>query len=167
VTTDDLEDLSFVDVVTSGRGPLFGGLGVASIFPLATSPQLGAGKLQLGPAAAGRWDVCPALRLATLVQALWSIAGSSSSPDLGYLTVQPFVTVFLPAALFLTSNATMTFFWAGGSTTVPVNLGFGHAFSPRFVASVKGQTTVAGAAFGNRVELDLNFNLDRGDSAPH
>jgi hypothetical protein len=157
-TASGLQDLNFVDLVAKRCGPLVLGVGFASVFPLATSAQLGDGKWQLGPAAALRLESIPALRVSALAQLLWSVAGSSQFPNLAYASVQPFIHVVLPATLFLSSDATMKFFWAGGSTTVPVNLGFGHAFSEHFVGIVKGQITVAGAERGAIAgEVELNF----------
>jgi hypothetical protein len=157
-TAGGLEDLNFVDLVANRWGPLAVGVGFGSVFPLATSAELGDGKWQLGPAAALRLEGIPGLRISALAQGLWSVAGSSQFPNLAYATVQPFIHVILPVALFLSSDATMKFFWAGGSTTVPVNLGFGHAFSKHFVGTVKGQVTVAGSDQGAiEGEVELNF----------
>jgi hypothetical protein len=157
-TAGGLEDLNFADVAVSRIGPLALGAGFGTVFPLATSAELGDGKWQLGPALAMRIDPVPALHVAALGQALWSVAGSSQFPNLAYASVQPFVTAYLPAALFLSSDATAKFFWAGGRTTVPVNLGFGHAFSGHFVGTVKCQVTVAGSDRGAiQGEVDLNF----------
>jgi hypothetical protein len=159
-TAGGLEDLNFVDLAAYRWGLLTLAGGVASVFPLATSSQLGQGKWQVGPALAFDFLPVPALRIAALTQGLWSVAGSSASPTLAYATVQPFITVLLPAALILSSDATMNFYWAGGSTTVPVNLGFGHAFSKWFVGTLKCQVTVAGAAsdLGTiKGEVDLTF----------
>jgi hypothetical protein len=113
-TAGGLEDLDFVDVVAKRFGPLTLAAGGATVFPLATSTALGQGKWQVGPAVAYRWDPLAALKIASLVQGLWSVAGSSQSPNLAYVTVQPFVTVDLPAALFFSSDPTMKFYWAGG-----------------------------------------------------
>jgi hypothetical protein len=153
-----LEDLNFVDLVATLVGPLAVGLGGTTVFPLATRPELGQGKWQVGPAL-GFWiDPVPALKIAALVQGLWSVAGSSQSPDLGYATVQPFLAVYLPASLFLSSDATMSFYWAGGSTTVPVNLGLGYSFTKCFVGVAKAGVTVAGAGQGAILgEVDLDF----------
>jgi hypothetical protein len=157
-TAGGLEDLNFVDLAAHRWGSLTLGAGVASVFPLATSSQLGQGKWQVGPAAAFDFLPVPALRIAALAQGLWSVAGSSASPTLAYATVQPFITVHLPATLFLSSDATMNVYWAGGSTTVPVNLGFGHAFSKWFVGTIKCQVTVAGSDTGAiEGEVDLTF----------
>jgi hypothetical protein len=144
-TAGGLKDLNFVDLVANRFGPLILAAGFGSVFPLATSAQLGDGEWQLGPAAALRVLGIPALHVAALAQALWSVAGSSLFPTVAYASLQPFITVHLPAALFLSTDATMKFFWGGGSTTIPVNLGFGHAFSQHFVGTIKGQVTVAGS----------------------
>ena len=62
------------------------------------------------------------------------------------------------AGLVVTSDATMQLYWAGGSTTIPINLGVGYAFSKRFVGSVKGTLTVAGHDEGTwEGELELTF----------
>lgn len=128
------------------------------MFPLATSAQLGTGKWEVGPAVFYRWDPFPAFKFAGIVQGLWSVAGSSQMPNVAYVSAQPFISVHLPAALFFSSDATMKFYWAGGSTTVPVNLGFGHAFSGHFVGTAKCQVTVAGADRGAILgEIDLVF----------
>jgi hypothetical protein len=159
-TAGGLEDLNFVDLAATRWGSLTLAAGGATVFPLATSTQLGKGKWQVGPAVAFDFVPMPALRVAALTQGLWSVAGSSASPTLAYATVQPFITVRLPAALILSSDATMNFYWAGGSTTVPVNLGFGHAFSKWFVGTIKCQVTVAGPAsdVGTiKGEVDLTF----------
>jgi hypothetical protein len=153
-----LEDLNFNDLAAAPVGPFTLGLGGATVFPLATSPQLGQQKWQVGPAADFMVDPVRALKVAALVQALWSVAGSSQAPNLGYVTVQPFLTVYLPASLFLTSDAQMSFYWAGGSTTVPVDLGLGYGFSKHFAGVIKTYVTVAGAGQGDiKGEVDLDF----------
>lgn len=92
------------------------------------------------------------------MQNLYSVAGSNQAPNLAYVTVQPFITLHLPADLFLSSNATMNFYWRGGRSTLPVNLGVGRAFSPHFVGSVDFWYTLADANQGQmRVRAVLNF----------
>jgi hypothetical protein len=144
------------DLVAHRLGPV--GLGFATVFPMATTPAIGLGKWQLGPAAGLRFEGFPQLKIAVLVQNFYSVAGSSQSPELGYVTVQPFITLHLPDAFFLSSDATMNFYWQGGQSTVPVNLGFGRAFGQHFVGSVRGWYTVAEADQGDiKVEAVLNF----------
>jgi hypothetical protein len=144
-----LGDLTFTDLFARAFGVLRAGLGFATIFPMATSPSLGHGKWQLGPALGLDLRAVRSLRLAVLVQNFYSVAGSSQSPTLGYVTVQPFITLDLPGDCFVETNATMNFYWRGGKTTVPLNLGFGRAFSGRFVGSLQGWYTVAGNGEGD------------------
>jgi hypothetical protein len=153
-----LTDLTLTDLVAHQLGPLNGALGFATVFPMATTAALGQGKWQLGPAAALRLESFPTLKIAVLVQNFYSVAGNSQSPDLAYVTVQPFITLHLPAALFFSSDAPMSFYWLGGQSTVPVNLGFGHAFGDHFASSVRGWYTVADADRGTvKGEIMLNF----------
>jgi hypothetical protein len=156
-----LTDLTLTNLVAHRLGPFNGALGYATVFPVATASALGQGKVQLGPAAALRLEAIPQLKLAALVQNLYSIAGSNQSPDLAYVTVQPFITVHLPGAMFLSSDATMKFYWQGGRSTVPVNIGLGHAFGAHFVGSVRGWYTVADAdKDAVEVEVVLDFQPD-------
>src|SRR5262249_35999281 len=131
--TSGLGDLTLTDLVAHGFRPMRVGFGFATVFPMATSTSLGAEKWQLGPAVAFQIDGVPHLKLAALIENFYSIAGSNQSPDLAYVAVQPFVTVHLPGACFISTDATMDFYWKGGKTNVPLDLGFGHAFGPHFV----------------------------------
>jgi hypothetical protein len=153
-----LGDLTFTDIAARHAGPLNLGAGFATVFPMATTPALGQGKWQLGPAAGLRLDGIPHLKLAVLEQTFFSVAGSSQSPSLGYVTVQPFVTFELPADLFLGTDAAMSFYWRGGKSTVPVDLGFGRGFSEHFVGSLQFWYTVAESDRGDiKVRAVLDF----------
>ncbi len=94
-----------------------------------------------------------------LVDNVYSIAGSDESPNLAYwVTVQPFITLHLPATFFLSSDAEMDFYWHGGKSTVPVDLGLGRAFSERFIGALRLYYTVAEANRGTfKVLAFLNF----------
>jgi len=157
-----LADLTFVDVVARAFGPIHAGLGYGAVFPMATSPSLGQGKLQLGPAATVRIEPASWLKIAALTQVIWSVAGSCQSPDLAYVSVQPFITVHLPEAMIIESNAPMKFYWRGTGSTLPVNLGFGHAFSSRFVGEVQGWYTLADEG-QNDIKLLLFLNFQSAD----
>jgi hypothetical protein len=92
------------------------------------------------------------------LQNFYSVAGNSQSPDLAYVTVQPFVTVHLPSDCFLSSDATMNFSWRGGKSTVPVDLGFGRVFGKHFVGSMQFWYTLADSGQGEiKVRAVLNF----------
>jgi hypothetical protein len=151
-------DLTFTDLVATDVGPFNLAAGFATVFPMATTPALGQGKWQLGPAVAARFDGLSPLRLAALVENFYSVAGDSQSAELAYVTVQPFITLDLPAAFFLSSDATMDFYWKGGKSTVPVDLGLGRAFSAHFVGALQFWYTVAESDQGDiEVRAVLNF----------
>jgi hypothetical protein len=155
-----ITDLTLTDLAARQFGPLNVGLGFATVFPMATAPALGQGKWQLGPAIGARLDAIPHLELAALVQNFYSVAGSNQSPNLAYVTVQPFVTVDLPADMFLASNAPMNFYWLGGKSTVPVDIGLGRAFSDRFVGDLEFWYTLAESGEGEiKVRAVLTFRL--------
>jgi hypothetical protein len=153
-----LGDLTLLDLVAHEFGPLRAGLGFATIFPMATNPALGQGKWQVGPAAALELQGIPHLKLAVLAENFYSVAGSNQSPSLGYVVLQPFVTVYLPAEVFVSTDAAMNFYWNGGKTSVPVDLGLGRAFSAHFVGTLQGWYWVAGSGQGDlRARAVLNF----------
>lgn len=157
-TSTGITDLKFVDLAALHAGPFNVGAGCGTVFPMATSPQLGQQKWQVGPAVGVRFDALRPLKVAALVQNLYSVAGSSQAPDLAYVTVQPFITLELPADLFLSTDAEMDFYWRGGQSTVPVDLGFGRAFSQHFVGSLQFWYTVAENDEGDiKVRAVLNF----------
>jgi hypothetical protein len=153
-----LTDLTLTDLVARKVGMFNVAFGFVTIFPMATTTALGQGKWQLGPAVAARLEGLDWLKVAVLVQNPYSVAGSNQSPALAYATVQPFITLHLPAALFLSSDATMNFYGKGGRSTLPVNLGFGHAFGTHFVGSVRGWYTLEAEGEGDiKIELALEF----------
>jgi hypothetical protein len=157
-TASGLENLNFVDVAARRFGALTLGLGFATVFPMATSSALGPAKWQLGPAAGFHDELTRAFTIGALVQALWSVAGSSEVARHSYVTVQPFLALHLDRGVVVKSDETMSFYWAGGSTTIPVNLGVGYAFSKRFVGTIKGALTIAGSDQGTfKAALELAF----------
>jgi hypothetical protein len=157
-TASGLENLNFVDLAARRCGDLTLGAGFGTVFPMATSPELGPAKWQLGPAAGFHYAPASVFSIAALAQALWSIAGSSQVARQSYVTLQPFITLHLGGGFHLKSDATMTFQWVGGSTTIPVNLGIGYAFSKHFVGAIKGALTAAGHDDGTwKTELELVF----------
>src|SRR5262249_25558191 len=72
-TASGLENLSFVDVAAHKIGTLTLGLGFGSVFPMATSSELGPAKWQLGPAGGFHYVPTRMLTIAALGQALWSV----------------------------------------------------------------------------------------------
>jgi hypothetical protein len=157
-TASGLENLNLVDVAARRFGTLTVGLGFGTVFPMATSSALGPAKWQLGPAAGFHDETSHTFTIGALVQALWSVAGSSQFARQSYATVQPVLALHLARGILVRSDETMSFYWAGGSTTVPVNLGLGYAFSQHFVGTIKVALTVAGEGQGTfKAELELAF----------
>lgn len=157
-TASGFENLNFVDLAAHRFGELSLGFGFGSVFPMATSSELGPAKWQLGPAFGFFDEHVRSLTIGGLVQALWSVAGSNEVSRQSYVTVQPLITLHPYPGLLITTDAQMSFYWAGGSTTVPVDLGLGYAFSKHFVGTVKGQLTVAGDDRGTfKAILQLAF----------
>jgi hypothetical protein len=157
-TASGFENLNFVDVAAHRIATLTLGVGFGTVFPMATSSELGAAKWQLGPAAGFYYEPTKLISIAALAQGLWSVAGSSQVAHQRYATLQPFVTLHPGEGVVVVSDAQMSFYWAGGSTTIPVDLGLGYAFSKHFVGTIKGTLTVAGADSGTvKATLQLAF----------
>lgn len=156
-----LTDLTFTDVVARSFGPLILGAGFASVFPMATSPSLGRGALQLGPAVVIALRDIPHLDLSLLVRNYYSIVSSDpQNPRVGHVSVQPSIAVRFAHGFFLRTNATMDFYWEGGTSTVPVNLGVGRAFDRHFSGALEGWYTIAGSHQGDvKVVAALSFIL--------
>jgi hypothetical protein len=158
ISASGLSDLFFVDGVVHDFGSLEVGMGVSAVFPLATSPVLGQGKLQLGPTALVAVLDVPWLQLGILGQAVWSIAGDNQRASLAYATVQPLVTVLLPGECSVFTNETMSFYWKGSQSSLPIALGFGHGFSEHFVGQIQSVYIVSGSGKGSlTAQLVLNF----------
>jgi hypothetical protein len=157
-TASGLENLNVVDLAARRFGSLSVGVGFGTVFPMATSPALGPPKWQLGPAAAFHDELAGVFTISALAQALWSVAGSTEVANQSYVTVQPLLALHFDPGLLITSDETMSIYWRGGSTTIPVNLGIGYAFSAHFVGTLKGALTVAGHGEGTfKAELALAF----------
>jgi hypothetical protein len=107
-----------------GAGPVF-------VLPTATDDRLGTDKWSIGPAAVGL-TIKPPWVFGALVQNIWSVAGSSRSPDVNQMLLQYFVNYNLPKGWYLTSSPIITANWEADSDntwTVPVGGGFGRLFT--------------------------------------
>jgi hypothetical protein len=160
VTTGGITDLTAYDVAIvrlPHRSALAFGFGM--VLPSATSPALGFGKLQLGPAlgvavGATRW-----LLITLLMENSFSVTGDDSRPPVDVLLVQPIVSVNLPAATYLSFDPVWTFDWnRGGLATIRLDLNVGHAFTRRLVLSAGPDWTVVGNGQNDvRVAVELNY----------
>jgi hypothetical protein len=156
-TASGFENLNFVDLAARQLGTLTLGAGFGTVFPMATSSELGPAKWQLGPAVGFHYAPVKPFSIAALAQGLWSIAGSSQVARQSYATLQPFIALHVDHFVVV-SDAQMSFYWVGGSTTIPVDLGLGYAFSKHFVGTIKGTLTVAGSGEGTwKASVELAF----------
>src|SRR5262249_46162374 len=108
-TASGLANLNLVDAAARRFGRLTVGVGFGSVFPTATSSELGPAKWQLGPAAGFHYAPAHVFSIAALAQALWSVAGSHDISRQSYVTVQPFVTLHLDHGVVIKSDAQMSF----------------------------------------------------------
>jgi hypothetical protein len=145
-TASGLGDTPAFDVVI-WRSPRWAvGAGLGAVFPTATNPALGTGKLQLGPSVGVAFDAVPRwLSVIVLVENLFSVAGDPSRPDIDTMVLQPFIVAQLPKAFFFMSDPVMLFDWKrDGHATVPLNLGLGHAFTKHVVLTLQPDWIVSG-----------------------
>ena len=125
------------------------GAGFTIVFPMATTAELGQGKLQLGPTAVVYEHFIPSLAFGALVTVVWSVAGSSQQPDIGHARIEPLLQVSLPADLAVFSNAALDFYWHGGRSSVPLNLGIERDFGAEFIGQLQCAYVVWGLGKGS------------------
>ena len=109
-------------------GKLIWGVGPAFVIPTATNDILGQKKFSIGPSVVvltqpGHWT------LGTLVNNVWSVAGSSSRPDVNQMLLQYFINYNLKQGWYLTVSPIVTANWmasSGNAWTVPVGGGIGR-----------------------------------------
>ena len=130
------------------------GLGVAAVLPTATDPALDDQEFQLGPALGAYLTRVPHVDFGALVQFLFSVAGTT--PDLGYVWVQPIITWHLPRAFFLKTDPIWKFdFRNAPAATVPVNLHVGRAVSAHTAINGIVEVVTVGSGKAN-VTVQLN-----------
>jgi hypothetical protein len=163
VSASGLTDLQLVDGVVHNFGPLGVAGGFGTVFPMATSPALGMGKLQVGPALAVYLDALPFLTLGSFGGALWSVAGDSNRPATAWAFYEPLIQLNLPGKVSVFTEWQMNFFWEGGQSTVPINLAIAHDFNGHFVGALQAVYTVWGqnqGAFQGVVVLNFQPNAE-------
>jgi hypothetical protein len=120
-------------------------LGPVIIFPAATSPMLGQGKLQIGPVALLGISKLPKFLFTFALGNLFSVAGAPDRPDIDTLVASPIIGYLLPKAFYLRTDPIWTFDWTRhGFATIPVNLSFGHAFTRFLTAEIEPEWVTTG-----------------------
>ena len=107
---------------------LIWGVGPTFVIPTATADQLGQGKFSLGPAVVllttpGHWVI------GTLINNVWSVAGSGSRPPVNQMLFQYFINYNMKKGWYLVTSPINTADWrasSGNQWTVPLGGGVGR-----------------------------------------
>jgi hypothetical protein len=122
----DLNPSLFFSPAKSGK--LIWGVGPAMVFPTATAPQLGQGKVSAGPAVValttpGHWVI------GALANNVWSFAGTGSRPPVNQFLLQYFINYNMKKGWFVTTSPIITADWrasSGNALTLPFGGGVGR-----------------------------------------
>ncbi len=109
-------------------GKLIWGVGPALVFPTATAPELGQGKVSAGPGVValttpGHWVI------GALANNVWSFAGTGSRPPVNQFLLQYFVNYNMKGGWYVTTAPIITADWrasSGNQLTLPFGGGFGR-----------------------------------------
>jgi hypothetical protein len=107
---------------------LIWGVGPTFVLPTATADQLGQGKFSMGPGVVllttpGKWVI------GTLINNVWSVAGSGSRPPVNQMLLQWFVNYNMKKGWYLASSPIVTANWrasTGNVLTLPFGGGVGR-----------------------------------------
>jgi hypothetical protein len=107
---------------------LIWGVGPTFVIPTATADQLGQGKLSMGPGVVllttpGHWVI------GTLINNVWSVAGSGSRPPVNQMLLQWFVNYNLKKGWYVATSPIVTADWrasSGNRWVVPLGGGVGR-----------------------------------------
>lgn len=116
---DTVQSFFFSPKQPTANGVIWG-VGPVLLLPTATDDLLGTEKWGLGPTAValkqdGPWTY------GLLFNHLWSVAGTSSRPDLSTTFLQPFLSYTTKDAWTFTLQTETTYDWKGEQWTVPLN----------------------------------------------
>ena len=145
---------------------LIWGVGPTFVIPTATNDILGQGKFSMGPGVVllstpGHWVI------GTLINNVWSVAGSGSRPPVNQMLLQWFVNYNMKKGWYLATSPIVTADWrasSGNQWTVPMGGGVGRimklGFQPvNLLAQLYGNTVhPAGASsWGMRLQIQFLF----------
>jgi hypothetical protein len=145
---------------------LIWGVGPTFVIPTATNDILGQGKFSMGPgivllSTPGHWVI------GTLINNVWSVAGSGSRPPVNQMLLQWFVNYNMKKGWYLATSPIVTADWrasSGNQWTVPMGGGVGRimklGFQPvNLLAQLYGNTVhPAGASpWGMRLQIQFLF----------
>jgi len=145
---------------------LIWGVGPTFVIPTATNDILGQGKFSMGPGVVllstpGHWVI------GTLINNVWSVAGSGSRPPVNQMLLQWFVNYNMKKGWYLASSPIVTADWrasSGNQWTVPMGGGVGRimklGFQPvNLLAQLYGNTVhpTGASSWGMRLQIQFLF----------
>jgi len=122
-----LGDMTFAVLLSRERSSWVLALGPTFVLPTATTQETGAGKWQVGPAAAFGYH-SKRLMLVLFPQQWWSFAGQSARSPTSQLKLQYFISYFFNNGWSIGTSPSIVVNWdasAGQKLTFPVGLGAG------------------------------------------
>lgn len=102
------------------------GVGPALVLPTATHSSLGQGKWQLGVSLGVVNSGIKNFQLGFIIENLWSIAGSTSRPEVRNLTIQPILNYVRGKWYFGAGDFVTSIDWTTGDLTMPLALQAGY-----------------------------------------
>ena len=131
-STSGLGDITLMNWFSpTSKGAFMWGVGPVTVWPTATDDALGSDKFSIGPSTVLVYKKAKWLA-ASVINAWWSVAGDSDSPDVATFYFQYFLTYFLPQKWYLTSSPIILADLEAASDqrwTVPLGGGFGKMFN--------------------------------------
>ena len=138
-TNAGVGDLTWLTLFLVGGRGAWGvlGLGPVFVFPTASHSEMGDGKYQVGPALGYLNTGVTGWQFAFLLQQYASFAGDPQRSRVNQLTLQPFVTRFLPDSWYVQTQPVITLDFVKGTSSVPLNLVVGKLFAGRWDVSLQ------------------------------
>jgi hypothetical protein len=132
--TAGVGDLQWLNLVGLAESERWGkvGLGPVFVFPTASSTEMGQGKYQMGPALGYVNRAVPGWQFSLLLQQFFSFAGNPDRATVNQLTLQPFVTKFLPGEWYVQTKPIIEVDFANGTSSVPLDLVVGKVIAGRW-----------------------------------
>ena len=134
------------------------GLGYGMLLPTATEKALGMGKWQAGPSGIISYQGFPGWQITAFAQQFSSFAGDDNRAAQNFMSFQPIVTKRFAGGYFLIFDPIMKFDWKNHDYIIPLNLGFGMAFSKSLIFYLEPEYVVNGST-RDTFAIRLNFTI--------
>ncbi len=168
-STFGLSDVQFSAFLSPANpGEFIWGVGAIAQLPTHTDDNLGNDRWGLGPTAVIlRMSRGSPWVYGALINNVWSVNGSNSSPPINQMLLQPFVNYNFPSGTYLTSAPIITANWqanSGDTWTVPLGGGIGRIFhfgklpvNSQIAAYYNVETPKFGADWQLRAQVQFMF----------